>query len=95
MTTIRVTTDITLDIETAAKWFAALDDDQMAKFLVAVAAEAQKYPGNPDNQWYSLGGHLRNCECSTEDAREMIRAWAHWMEHSKHDAKPFPLTAAA
>lgn len=84
MTTIRVTTGIELDIETAAKWFAGLDDDQMCKFLVAVAAEAEKYPGSPDNQWYYLGGHLRSCKCSTEEARTMVRQWAYWMEHSDH-----------
>jgi hypothetical protein len=84
MPTITVTTEIELDIDTAAKWFAGLDDDQMCRFLVAVAAEAEKYPSSPDNQWYSLGGHLRNCKGSTEAARNMIRSWAHWMEHSEH-----------
>ncbi len=85
MATITVTTKIELDVETAAKWFAALDDDAMCKFLVAVAAEARKYPSDPDNQWYYLGGHLRNCECSTEDAREMIQRWHYWMQHSNHN----------
>lgn len=84
MSKIKVTTEIELDVATAAKWFAALDDDAMCQFLVAVAAEAKLYPGNPANQWYYLGGHLRNCKCSTADAREMIAAWAHWMEHSDH-----------
>lgn len=86
MTRITVTTDIELDVETAAKWFAALDDDQMCRFLVAVAAEAGAYPSDPDNQWYYLGGHLRSCECSNEETRDMIRSWAHWMEHSTHEA---------
>lgn len=84
MPTITVTTEIELDIDVAAKWFTGLDDDQMAKFLVAVAAEAKKYPSDPDNQWFYLGGHLRNCPCSTEDAREMVRRWAYWLEHSTH-----------
>ena len=84
MPAIKVTTEIELDIDTAAKWFANLSDDEMCQFLVAVAAEADKYPGSPDNQWYYLGGHLRNCECSTEAAREMVRSWAHWMQHSDH-----------
>ena len=83
-TTITVTTEIDLDLETAAKWFAGLDDDLMCKFLVAVAAEAEKYPSSPDNQWYSLGGHLRNCGCSTDAARKMVKAWAYWTEHSNH-----------
>ena len=85
MTTIQVTTEIELDVKTAAKWFANLDDDAMCKFLVAVAEEAKAYPSDPENQWYSLGGHLRNCKCSTEEAREMIRSWCYWMEHSTHD----------
>ena len=85
MATIKVTTEIELDIETAAKWFASLDDDAMCRFLVAVANEAKSYPSNPDNQWYYLGGHLRNCECSTEAAREMVKAWAYWIDHSTHN----------
>jgi hypothetical protein len=84
MPEITVTTKIDLDIPTAAKWFASLDDDQMCRFLVAVAAEAETYPGNPDNQWYFLGGHLRNCQCSTPAAREMVKSWAHWIDHSEH-----------
>lgn len=84
MPMVQITTEIDLDIETAAKWFASLDDDAMCKFLVAVADEAKKFSGSPDNQWYYLGGHLRNCECSTDDVREMIKSWAHWMEHSDH-----------
>lgn len=85
MATIEIKTTIELDIDVAAKWFATLDDDEMCKFLVAVAEEAKNYPANPDNQWYYLGGHLRNCKCSTDAAREMVKAWAYWMEHSKHN----------
>ncbi len=84
MPTIKVTTEIELDIETAAKWFAGLDDDEMARFLVAVAEEARSYPGDPDNQWHYLGGHLANCECSTEEAREMVKRWAYYIDHSDH-----------
>src|SRR3977135_3852121 len=81
---IKVTTEIDLDVETAARWFAALDDDAMCRFLVAVAREVEAYGGDPDNQWYYLGGHLRNCGCSTEGAREMVRAWAQYAETSTH-----------
>lgn len=84
MSKISVTTEIELDTATAARWFAALDDDEMCKFLVAVAEEAKGYAHNADNQWYYLGGHLRNCKCSTDAAREMIKSWAYWVEHSTH-----------
>lgn len=85
MATIKVTTQIELDIATAAKWFASLDDDEMCKFLVAVAEEAKSFDGNPDNQWYFLGGHLRNCACSTPEAREMVKRWAYYAETSDHN----------
>lgn len=84
MPAIKVTTEIDLDVETAAKWFANLDDDEMCRFLVAVASEAESYQGGPDNQWYWLGGHLRNCACSTDAARQMVKQWAYWAEHSEH-----------
>jgi hypothetical protein len=84
MTSVTVTTKIELDIETAAKWFAGLDDDEMCRFLVAVAKEAEAFPCGADSQWYYLGGHLKNCACSTDATREMIKSWAHWMEHSNH-----------
>ncbi|MFZ2648626.1 MAG: hypothetical protein WA210_00845 [Burkholderiaceae bacterium] len=87
MTQVMIETRITLDVQTAAKWFAQLDDDEMCDFLVRVALEAKAYPGDPDQQWYYLGGHLRNCDCSTEDAREMLRRWVHWMENSNHGKK--------
>lgn len=84
MPRVKIDTEIDLDIPTAAKWFAALDDDQMCQFLVAVSAEADKYPSLPDNQWYYLGGHLRNCECSNDGTREMLRKWVYWMDNSEH-----------
>jgi hypothetical protein len=76
--------EIELDVKIAAKWFANLTDDDMAQFLIEVANEAQKYPSDPDNQWYYLGGHLRNCECSTDAARDMVKNWAYWIDHSEH-----------
>lgn len=80
-TSITVTTEIDLSIEAAAKWFAGLDDDQMCQFFVAIAAEAERWPPqNRDNLWYHLGKHLRTCECSTQEARDMIHAWAYYTE---------------
>ena len=80
----QVTTEFELSIETAAAWFCELDDDQQAKFFVAVAERAKSWPHGGDSQWHFIGGHLRNCECSTEAAREMIRGLAYALEHSNH-----------
>lgn len=79
-----VTTEIDLDVQTAAEWFSGLDDDQQTQFFVAVAEIAKSWPGSADTQWYSIGGHLRSCDCSTDDAREMIRSIARYMETSNH-----------
>lgn len=79
-----VTTTIELGIEQAAEWFCGLDDDQMAKFFVAVAEGAKRWPRDADNQWYYVGGHLKNCKCSTEAAREMLRSIVGYMETSGH-----------
>lgn len=77
--------EIELNIETAAKWFSGLSDDEMCQFLVIVADEMERCgPDNRDRMWWALGGHLRNCKCSTENAREMIRSWAHYLEASIH-----------
>src|SRR5262245_12295613 len=77
---ITVTTEIELSIEKAAEWFCGLTDDDQAKFFVAVAELANNWPRPAAFQWAYVGGHLRNCECSTEDARDMIRAIYHNME---------------
>jgi hypothetical protein len=71
-TSITVTTEIELTIEMAAKWFAELDDDSQAKFFVAVTEHAKSWPRHQDSQWWEVGRHLRNCECSTNEARDMI-----------------------
>lgn len=81
-----VTTEIELSIDAAADWFCGLDDDQQAKFFVACAEKAKRFERPQDFQWYAVGGHLANCECSTSDAREMIRTIADGIEHSRHGA---------
>jgi hypothetical protein len=78
---MKSTVDITPEL--LAEVFCALDDDQMCKFFVEVhrrASESALF----DNQWYYLGGHLRNCECSNEGTREMLRNIVHHMETSEH-----------
>jgi len=81
---IKVTTetDVDIDLDLLAKCFAHLDDDSQAQFFVKVAAIAAKdYEAPPETQWWYVGRHLRTCECSTEDGREVIRSIYHAMEH--------------
>lgn len=76
-TTLTVTTEITLDVETAATWFCGLSDEQQADFFINVQRVADEtMGGNPYLQWAYMMGHLRTCECSNEATRAMIREWA-------------------
>jgi hypothetical protein len=70
-------TEIDLDIKTAAQWFVGLSDEQQADFIIAVAGEAKKWPVNDwAGQFWYVGRHLRDCHCSNEDAREVVRIMA-------------------
>jgi hypothetical protein len=80
---LEVKASVEIDLETLARAFCEMDDDQQAQFFVKVAEIAKEFSGF-DNQWYFLGGHLRNCECSTDDAREMIDSIHHHMHNSTH-----------
>lgn len=81
---IEMTSQVDITVDLLAKVFVHLDDDQMCRFFVEVHRQAEKVGQKYDNQWYYLGGHLRNCECSNEGTREMLRNIVHWMDHSEH-----------
>lgn len=81
---VTITTTIVLDLETAAKWFCALSDDEQCRFFVAVAKEAEPFGGGYSSQWYFVGSHLRNCECSNDEARELVRGMHEGLERGSH-----------
>lgn len=80
-TRITVTTEVDLDVETGARWFAGLDDEQQVQFFKAVAKESESWPHIPDLQWCNVGRHLAQCECSSDGARELIRSLAGHMDY--------------
>lgn len=86
--TVKIVTEkkIALSIDDAAEWFSGLTDDEQSKFFVAVTEHAKAWPGtlSQGEQWYRIGGHLRNCECSTDEARDMIREIHNGLLHSNH-----------
>lgn len=92
---IKIETEIVLDIDVAGKWFAGLNDDEQAKFFVAACANMIDVAHfQRETQWIAIGNHLATCECSTEEAREMIRSILYGMEHPvSHD--PVDLIAKA
>ena len=82
------TVQVPINLRRLAEIFAAMDDDKQARFFVEVAEIMSKWEGgNADQQMWYVGGHLRNCECSTEGARDLIRSLAAGLERSQHGAK--------
>lgn len=69
------TTEVDISLDLIAQCFTHLTDDEQAQFFVKVAEYAERdYPASPEQQWWYVGRHLRTCECSTEAARDLLRA---------------------
>lgn len=74
-----------------AESFCALDDEQQADFFIHCArimcawnneGRGYAFSGHAALEWQmcQVGSHLRTCECSTEDARDLVRALARGLE---------------
>lgn len=78
-TSITVTTEVELDVLTAAKWFWGLSDEDQAQFLIEVERVSRDDVGNASSQWSYMIGHLKTCTCSNDQTREMVRDWAGYL----------------
>ena len=82
------TVKVPISVPRLAEIFANMDDDKQAQFFVEVAAIFKTWGHyKAESQCIYIGGHLRNCKCSTDEARELIRSIAYGLEHSTHGAK--------
>ncbi len=64
---------IELTSEDLAEAFCEMDDDQQAQFFVHVAHNMSAWkPSGAAMQLRFIGDHLRECECSTADARNWV-----------------------
>jgi hypothetical protein len=82
---IRQLVDSMSSPEGLADEFCKLDDDAQAQFFVHVAKIMSAWPGTSLGvasyaQASFIGRHLATCECSTEQARDLIRNIATAME---------------
>jgi hypothetical protein len=85
--TTQVTTEIDLTPELLGQWFASMDDESQTQFFVAAAKTASQWPkafGGWSYQFYAVGSHLRNCECSTDEARELVESLANGLATGTH-----------
>jgi len=84
---VKLSVDVVLSVEQLAASFAELTDDQQAQFFIEVARLAAAWgPGN-FQQWLNVGRHLKECECSTDDARELVRDIAAGLATSPKDTE--------
>lgn len=71
--TIHKAVALSLSTEEIAGAFCALDDDAQAQFFVHVAAKMRTWGhGKSDMQRLYIAHHLRDCSCTTDEAREWI-----------------------
>jgi hypothetical protein len=82
---VEMKTTVTVTPELLAKIFCDMNDEAQCQFFVEVGRIASESAYNFDQQWYFLGGHLRNCECSTQHARDFIRGLYESMQTSTHN----------
>jgi len=82
---IEMKSTVEITPELMAKIFCDMSDEQQCAFFVEIGRIAAESESNFDQQWYYLGGHLRNCECSTEPARAFIRGLYEAMQTSTHN----------
>ena len=80
--TIPKTMRCDLSVKDIAEVFCQMDDDAQAQFFVEAAKIMSAWPGviARSMQAQYIGAHLRDCECSTYEARDLIE--------SIHYAKP-------
>jgi hypothetical protein len=82
---VEMQSTVDVDLLLLARVFASMNDDEQAQFFVEVAKIMATWtPGAAEMQIHYIGSHLRNCKCSTEEARELIRGIAYAIEHGKH-----------
>lgn len=66
--------DIALTPAQVAEAFCDLNDEDQAQVFVEIAKIASAWPGGvTGTQFFMVGRHLRDCECSTEEARDVVR----------------------
>ncbi len=69
------TQDVQVTIADLATLFANSSDEDQAMFFVEVARIMDKWsPSMKEMQIHYLAKHLQDCECSSDGAREFLRA---------------------
>ena len=71
---------IEIDIKPDSRWLAEIfceyNDEEQAQFFIEVAKIASSWTKQKfsysGQQWFMVGRHLKDCSCSTKEARDLI-----------------------
>lgn len=69
---MKLDVSIRLTPKQVAEAFCDLDDEAQAQVFIEVAAIAATWTSCTFPQWLAVGKHLRTCECSTQEARDLV-----------------------
>lgn len=71
---------VSLTPRQVAEAFCEMDDEKQAQFFIEAAAIAATWTGSDFPQWLFVGRHLRDCDCSNDDARALVQDIADGMK---------------
>ena len=81
MATWTTTVECDLTPRELAEVFCAQNDEEQAQFFVEVAKVLDRWsPHARDMQLHYIAGHMKTCECVSEDARNWVREIATAMD---------------
>ena len=82
----QTTAVVEVDVKILAEIFCGMDDETQAQFFIEVSRIAENWPGPgyQGMQWFNVGAHLRNCECSDDLAREVIEELHNGLTNGAH-----------
>lgn len=69
---MKLTLEVKLTPAQLAEAFCDLNDEDQAQFLIEAARIALAWRDG-GYQWHLVGRHLQSCECSTDDARSLVK----------------------
>jgi hypothetical protein len=70
---MKIEVTVALTPHRLAEAFCDLSDEEQAQFFIECAEIAEtQWDHHAGMQWSAIGGHLRTCECSTYEARQMV-----------------------
>lgn len=70
---IEKTISVSLTPRELAEAFCLMGDEAQAQFFIEIAEIVKGWSGIGETQWLEVGRHLRDCKCSNESARDVVR----------------------